>query len=133
MRIYTVHYLPVSIGPDRNTVLVKEGFCWPALLFTALWALWHRLWLAAALIVAANFALELLLTLTGADPVSRAAATLGLSAFIGYGANDWLRAKLARLGYLDAGVVVARNAEAGALRFFDLHPEFGDPRPMPMV
>ena len=46
MKIYSVHDRPGSLAPDRDVVLVKEGFCWPAFFLTALWALWHRLWRA---------------------------------------------------------------------------------------
>ena len=68
MRVYTVHFRPGSLTPDRDTTLVKEGICWPAFLFTFFWALWHRLWLVAALIVAAEIVIEVVLLLTGADP-----------------------------------------------------------------
>ena len=60
MRIYTVH-LPAAAGDtgeDRAAaaVLVKEGFCWPAFFFAPLWALWHRLWLFFALVLAGGWA-----------------------------------------------------------------------------
>lgn len=124
MRIYTVHYLPVSLDPDHDAILVKEGFCWPAFFFSAFWALWHGLWLVALLVFAANLALELVLSFIGADPLTTAVPLLGLSAFIAYGANDWRRAKLGRQGYLDAGVVAARGRDMAARRFFDLNPDF---------
>lgn len=127
MRVYTVHYLPVSLDPGHDAVLVKEGFCWPAFVFSVFWALWHGLWMVALLIVAADLALELLLSLAGADGFTTVAALLGVSVFIAYGANDWRRAKLGRLGYLGAGVVAARDRDAATRRFFDLHPEFAEP------
>ena len=47
MRLYSVHLRRHGLDPDRDIVLVKEGFSWPALLFSFLWALRHQLWLAA--------------------------------------------------------------------------------------
>ncbi|MEO8668838.1 MAG: DUF2628 domain-containing protein [Bauldia sp.] len=48
MRIYTVHAPPAG---DRRAAdptafaFIKEGFCWPALFFPAIWILVRRLWL----------------------------------------------------------------------------------------
>lgn len=123
MRVYTMHYRPASRSPDRDIAVVKEGFCWPAALFTVFWALWHRLWLAAVLIIVAGVGLELVLALSGADGATSAACLVGFHAFIGFEANDWRRAKLLRLGHRDAGIVAAQDAESGIRRFFDLHPE----------
>ena len=50
MRLYSVHLRRHGLDPDRDSVLGKEGFSWPALLFSFLWALRHRLWLAAVAI-----------------------------------------------------------------------------------
>ncbi len=47
MRIYTIH-LPPRFGPlNADPVTVKEGFNWAAAIFMVLWALWHRMLLAA--------------------------------------------------------------------------------------
>ena len=93
-----MHFRPGSQNPDRDTTLVKEGFCWPAFLFTFFWALWHRLWLVAALIFAGEIVLEVVLLLTGADGTVRFACLLGLRVFIALGANDWRRAKMNKIG-----------------------------------
>ena len=126
MRVYTVHFRPGSLAPDRDTTLVKEGFCWPAFLFTFFWALWHRLWLVAALIVAVEIVIEVVLLLAGADEITRLACLLGFRIFIAYGANDWRRAKLTKRGYREAGVVAAPDEDAAVRRFFDLNPDVLD-------
>ena len=54
MRFYTVHILPGDPDPGDSIVLVEEGFCWPAFLLSPLWALWHRLWLVAAILLGAG-------------------------------------------------------------------------------
>lgn len=123
MRVYTVHFRPGSQSPDRDTTLVKEGFCWPAFLFTFFWALWNRLWLVAALIFAGEIVLEVILLLTGADGTVRFACLLGLRVFIALGANDWRRAKMTKSGFREAGVVAAQDQESAMRRFFDLNPD----------
>ena len=43
MLLYTLHERPVTGGEDRDVVLVKEGFCWPAFALPPLWGLYRRL------------------------------------------------------------------------------------------
>ena len=133
MRVYTVHYRPASPSPDRDAVLVKEGFCWPAFIVTAPWALWHRMWLAFVVMLAAGVALEVAVEFAGLDVVTAAAAGLGYSLFVGSEANDWRRRSLARRGYTMAGIVAAANHDAALRRFFDLNPEFLPGAPQPPV
>ena len=75
MRIYTVHRWtaassPSGAGGARHLVvgqphaaredmveLVPEGFSWWAAILGPLWALWHRLWLFALVLIAAEFAI----------------------------------------------------------------------------
>ena len=122
MRLYTVHVRRHGLDPDRDLVLVKEGFSWPAFFFSAFWALWHRLWLAALAILAANAALALAVVLTSPDPVTEIALSVGLAAIVGTVANDLYRRKLDKRGFLLAGVVAADDADAALRRFLD-----GDP------
>ena len=127
MRVYTVHCRPGSREPDADANLVKEGFCWPAFLVAPLWLLFHRLWLALFLVIVAGLLLDLGLVMVGADPVTASAVGVGFSLFIGFGANDWRRAKLARLGYRMMGIVAAGDHDGALRRYFDLHPH--DPPP----
>jgi hypothetical protein len=122
MRLYTVHVRRHGLDPDRDLVLVKEGFSWPAFFFSAFWALWHRLWLAALAILAANAALALAVVLTSPDPVTEIALSVGLAAIVGTVANDLYRRKLDKRGFLLAGVAAADDADAALRRFLD-----GDP------
>lgn len=122
MRIYTVHDRPGSLQPDRGAVAVKEGFNWPAFLFTFVWALWHRAWYAALGLAVAALAMEAVLVAAGADDFTQAAAALAYSVLVGFGANDWRRAALARRGYRAAGVIAAPDEDTALLRFFDLAP-----------
>ncbi len=116
MRIYTVHLPPSGDQP----LLVKEGFCWPAFLFTVLWALWHRMWGTAALLFVVGTALDALVEGLGLAAPAQAAVGLAYLVVVGYLANDLRRRSLWRRGYLEAGVVAGPSREAAELRFLDL-------------
>ncbi len=129
MRVYTIHHDPRSAGPETEFSVVKEGFCWPALAFTALWALWHRMWLTFVLLVAAGMALELALAVSGADDIASLSIGLGYSLLVGHGANDWRRRSLARRGSALMGIVAAADAEAALYRYIDRNPGLAPRRP----
>ena len=123
MRLYTVHFHHRIIGADRDLVLIKEGFSWPAFFFSFLWALWHRLWLAALIVFAASLALGSLMVFINLDQASQTAASLGLSAIVGFVANDLRRWELERRGFAPCGFVSAKDREAAEQRFLQAEPE----------
>ena len=124
MRVYTVHIPaprpgddPAVADPVEDAVAVKEGFCWPAALFSVFWALWHRMWgaalgLAALLTAAGGFG-----ALAGMDHVTGAALSAGLFILIGGFANDARRWSLGRRGFRERGIILAPGAEAAVLRY----------------
>ena len=128
MRIYTVHPPPSFADPDAEPLLVKEGFCWPAMVFTVLWAVWQRLWVAAACLLGAWGAIVFARLALGLDLLSLAAVTLGFLVLVGFHGNDWRRRALARRDYAEAGVVAAPRAEAALRRFIDLQSVAGPAR-----
>lgn len=118
MRLYTVHIRRLSREPDRDVVLVREGFSWGAFLFTALWALWHRLWLAALLIVLGGLVLDSIVELAELDPLSEAALSLAYALYIGFAGNDWRRRSLARRGYEEQAAVGGADLADAERRYF---------------
>ena len=130
MRIYTIHHDPMSAEADSEFFAVKEGFSWSALIFTALWAAWHRMWLAFVLLLAAGVALEVALKLSGADNIAALSIGLGYSLLVGYGANDWRRGSLARRGMALMGIVSADDAETALHRYVDRNPGLASRRPL---
>ena len=128
MRIYTVHPPPSFADPDAEPLLVKEGFCWPAMFFTVLWAVGHRMWVVAAILFAAGSAIWFAMEALGLLLMSRAAVTLGFLVLVGFHGNDWRRRALARRDYAEAGVVAAPRAEAALRRFIDLQSVAGPAR-----
>jgi len=117
MRIYTVHELPGAPLDGAGIVLVKEGFSFPALVFSWAWLLWHRLWIAAALWIALLVAVSLIAqSLFGAQ--GAAICSLALQLMLGFEANDIRRWTLERNGYRMAGLAGGGNLEEAELAFF---------------
>ncbi len=129
MRLYTAHLRAGEAAAAANELvlvpelaLVKEGFSWPAFLFTVVWALALRLWLVALAFLAASLVVSGLLDLLGFDLVARVAAGLAFQLLVGYLANDLRRWTLARRGWREVGPVAASDRLAAERRFFDHHP-----------
>ena len=123
MRVYTVHLRRQGLDPDRDIMLVKEGFSWPALLFSVLWALWCRLWWVALGLLALQVALGGAVALLGLDPLSEAAISLGFAVIVGLVANDLKRWTLRRQGFVEVAVVIAGDRDAAERRFYDHNPQ----------
>ncbi len=123
MRIYTVHVRRHGLDPDRDLVLVKEGFSWPAFFFGGVWALAHRLWWVAIILFAVVLAVEAGLMALAIDSVSAFAVSLGLALVIGGLANDLRRRVLDRRGFAFAGVVAGDNRDHALRRYLESAPE----------
>ena len=122
MRVYTVHLRRQGLDPDRDVVLVREGFSWGAFLFGFLWALWHRMgWSALGLFVIAAGAAVAAEFLLPAGPAQGAVMLVVCLAF-GFVGNDLRRRHLAARGFLETGPVAAEDAEAALLRYLDADP-----------
>lgn len=115
MKVYTLH-MPVDAVPgdpaqlDR-AVLVRDGFAFWAFVFTVLWFLYHRLWIAALGVFVALVAFEVLLAVLGVHPLAITAANVLVAILIGLEANSLRRWTLGRRGRPLAGVVMARDDE----------------------
>ncbi|TVR99733.1 MAG: DUF2628 domain-containing protein [Rhodospirillales bacterium] len=123
MRTYTIHLRRHGLDPDRDIAVVKEGFCWPAFFFSVLWALWHRMWLAAVGFFLFHGLINVLINWARPGYYAEAALSLGVSVLIGMFANDLRRWSLARQGFVEEGPVLAPDAESAEQRFFDLNPD----------
>jgi len=123
MRLYTVHMRRPTLDPLRDVRLVKDGFCWPAFFFSSVWALWHRLWLVAAGLLAAELLVDGALVFSGADEWVQAAVTIGFAVLTGLLANDLRRWTLFRRGYLEVAVVSGDDQDAAERRFWEQHPQ----------
>ena len=118
MRIYTVHVDPLSVADDRGAVFLREGFCWPAAIFSVFWAVYHGLWGWALILLAAALGLSAAVAFSGLDPLSAGAVEVGFAALIGATSNDWRSWALSRRGYRLAAVVSADDEGAAERRYF---------------
>ncbi|MSO64674.1 MAG: DUF2628 domain-containing protein [Alphaproteobacteria bacterium] len=116
MRVYSVHQSPDPLA-DEQIVLVKEGFCWPALLLPLIWPLVRGLWPVALGVVLVNVVLVVL-----ALPELITTA-IGIAALVLYAAeaNDLRRWMLRWRGWREVGVVTGRQRDEAERRFFSVY------------
>ncbi len=123
LRIYTVH-LPTSslreVVRDAVPHLVKEGFSWPAFFLGVIWALWHRLWIEAAALIALFLAAGVILDSLEPGESIQLAVMIAIAVLIGASGNNWRRESLRRRGFVDAGVVAGPDTENALCRYLDL-------------
>lgn len=122
MHVYSAHIRRGGLDPDRDIVLVKEGFCWPAAMFPPFWAIWLGMW-ASALALTAVFAVVVAVigyfSLGGTAPLWLVGGFAVMAGLLG---NDLRRAHLTRRGFSVEDVVIAANMAEAEHRFFDRHP-----------
>ncbi|MBT3766677.1 MAG: DUF2628 domain-containing protein [Rhodospirillaceae bacterium] len=123
MRLYTVHFRPYGLNPEKNLVLIKEGFSWLGFFFSGFWALAHGLWIAAGGLFVGSGVLIGILVLIEPTPITELAISLGYAVLIGFIANDLHRWTLERQDYDLVGVVSGAGIDEAEQRFLDNEPE----------
>ena len=118
MRIYGYYTIPGRTAPE-DAVALAEGFCWGALAFGFVWALWRGLWLEAAALAAAPALIARATEALGASPAAAAGLVALVALFAACNGNDWRRARLERRGFALVGLVAARSPAEADRRFFD--------------
>ena len=116
MRIFTV--LESPDGRPERVVVIQEGFSWGALLFTVMWALWHRMWVVAALLFAVTSFLTVAVALELLGPGLVSLLNFGISLVFACEARRLQEASLERAGFRHSGLIQASNAEAAELTYF---------------
>ncbi|MEL6288352.1 MAG: DUF2628 domain-containing protein [Pseudomonadota bacterium] len=119
MAVWTVHAKDgVVIDGTEDVRFLKDGFSVAALIFGALWFIWHRMWivLVGYLVVVG---------LLGALAASGLLAPFGvmllqslLAATVGLHATALRRWSMELRGFTEVAVVHADDAEAAEVRFF---------------
>jgi hypothetical protein len=122
MRTYTIH-IPRRPWASPSTAIadtraVKDGFCWPAFFFSFVWALWHRMWIVAAIIFVVELGVGFAIDFAALDGVTEAAISLGIALIVGWVANDLRRYELEKTDLSEGGVVLAATGEDAIKRFF---------------
>jgi Protein of unknown function (DUF2628) len=116
VKIWTAHE-----KPNAQTVLVREGFSFAALIFGPLWLVAHRAWLPAG----AAVLLTLLILLLSHPPAS-IVLILGLAVLLGFSGWDLVRWSVARRGYLMSNIVTGRNEDEANYRLLAARPDLVD-------
>lgn len=122
MPVYTVH-APVANGADPSAadkyVFVRDGFHFWAAAASAIWLLWHRLWLVLigwiVLMTAVLFGMAAL----GAGAATMFAVNLLIAILMGLEAASLRRWTLSRGKWRQLDIVVADDEEAAEHRFFE--------------
>lgn len=120
MALFTV--LEPPQGEIDKVTFVKEGFAPGALVFTVLWALWHRMWVVAAILFSLLVAVSLSLSLLELDPLMASLLELAIGLIFGFEARKLWIMSLERSGYRNEGLIEASNQEAAELEYFASRP-----------
>ncbi|MBC8038043.1 MAG: DUF2628 domain-containing protein [Rhizobiales bacterium] len=116
MAFYSVHKR--EDAPAEQAVFVREGFSTSAFLFTVLWALWHRMWLAAGVLLAVSGAITLAGNLLGAGEGVSLLASFVVNLIFGLEARDLQIRTLIGRGYAQVGFSHGRNLDEAEIRYF---------------
>jgi len=116
MKLFTV-LEPPDGKPDR-VAFIREGFAWAALAFTWIWALWHRMWVMAALLFALSALLTVAVKLELLGPGLAATMDFAIALLFAFEARDLQLKSLERVGFRRAGLIQASTREAAELAFF---------------
>ena len=119
MRLYTVQFRPEMgdvTAPD--VVLIKEGFCWPALFVPLLWLIYHLQFLGLLAYLSATAILSAAVKYTGMEPLLGLLLSVVLSLLVASLANDWRRWRLAAKGYELVAIAAADNLRQAEQKFF---------------
>jgi hypothetical protein len=122
MQIYSVHVRRHALDPDRDIVLVKEGFSWLAMLFTIPWALWYRLWMFAAIVMMLMVATGMLGNWLNVAPWLVGVIHLAIAVICGLIASDARCARLEDQGFEPVDLVSGSSQEEAQIRFLDRNP-----------
>jgi uncharacterized membrane protein YtjA (UPF0391 family) len=134
MAFYTVYLPPVDplkapadqLGEAR---FIKDGFSLFPFIFTGLWLLAQRLWLAFLVFAVIWAALGFGGRALGVNPAALGVAQLLIGAWLGLEGHALLEHKLAREGWRFAGVVEGKDLDMVERRFFEMAGTGGLPLP----
>jgi len=116
MAFYSVHKRDGAAA--EQVIFVREGFSKGAFLLTVLWSLWHRMWLAAAILLAVSGAIALAGNLLGMNGNVTAVTGLAVNLIFGFEARDLqIRALIAR-GYAQIGLSHGNSLDEAEIRYF---------------
>ncbi|WP_378946382.1 DUF2628 domain-containing protein [Mesorhizobium sp. ANAO-SY3R2] len=119
MAIHVVMEPPVKAGQNasENAVFVRDGFYFFGFIAPILWLLWHRLWLAAIVTLAATLALAAVIEAAGLASLPATLLPLLISLYVGLEGGALRLAKLRRAGWRQWGVIEADSTADAETRY----------------
>jgi hypothetical protein len=118
MRIYTVHERAGAPADGEGLVFVREGFSWEAFVFTFLWLVFQRLWLALVVYIVVVLAAAAAAAAIGLSPAGMFAVSFALHFLLACEANDIRRRALASRGYPEIAIASGRTLVEAERDFF---------------
>ena len=123
LSVYTVHEEPNPVADrlDRaeRLAFLRDGFSWPAALWTPLWMASRQLWVPLAIYAAVVAAVGSGLHLMGAGTTEIAVAVLAVHLIVGYESYQLERWVYEARGFTLAGTVAGKNKIECERRFFE--------------
>lgn len=116
MKLFTV--LEPPDGKPERVAFIREGFAWAALAFTVFWALWHRMWMVAALLFAISSTLTIATNIELLGPGLAAILHFAVALLFAFEARDLQVKSLERVGFRRAGLIQASTKESAELAYF---------------
>lgn len=103
--------------PTRGHQAIKQGFCWPAFLFTVFWTMVKGLWGVAIGVFAVMIVLlgiEASFRLEGEEGAAliMVLTQIGVAVTVGVKGNDWRRSNLQQRGFGHLGRFPAGHGDA---------------------
>ncbi|AXV16925.1 hypothetical protein CYG48_15235 [Neorhizobium sp. SOG26] len=129
MRSYLV--LTPPGGPDRDhrsTLIMRDGFSWPALFFPWAWLLWNRLWIAAIVVFLLQGLSGFLMGFAGLE-LAGGLFGFALSLLVALEGRHYRSESLIRRGWTLEAVIPAPDLDTAEETFFAGLPE---PQTQPM-
>ena len=119
MKVFTVHEPPeAGTGQFDGIVLVKEGFCWPALFIPAIWMLWHRMWWVLLAWLAFGVGIGVVGEFFKETGFILGVLSLAVTIWFALEANEFRRWSLRQKGWRTLGVAAGRDREEAEQSYF---------------
>lgn len=101
----------------EGAVFVRDGFSLPAFILPFVWLLVQRLWVEAALVLIATFALGFIGGIAGLGSATPLLALL-VSTLVGFEGANWRIARLRRNGFVEKAIIEAHDESDAEIRYF---------------
>jgi Protein of unknown function (DUF2628) len=114
VKVYSIYANP---GEPESAIAVKDGFSWFAFFLAPLWALYHRMWVAAILLFLINAAFMGLADAKIANPEIWSVMHMIVMLICGFEGNGWLEKNLVKRGFELKDIIMSPDAFRAKYKF----------------